>query len=150
MMTYKPLLIYLADDDHEDSMLFEEALTEIDSKICIETFDNGVTLMDALLNSQNALPDAIYLDLNMPLMNGEECVEDIRNEPKFSKIPIIIYSTYIDNEMAERLREKGANWYLIKPNTFTELRNLLGKSLDYVYTDLQKTSDSQFIISTTN
>ncbi|MGM8361239.1 response regulator [Flavobacterium sp. ARAG 55.4] len=149
-MSYKPLLIYLADDDPEDSMLFEEALTEIDSKICIETFDNGVTLMDALLNSQNALPDAIYLDLNMPLMNGEECVEDIRNEPKFSQIPIVIYSTYIDRAVAERLREKGANWYLIKPNTFRELRNLLGKSLDCVYTNLQKEADNHFIISATS
>lgn len=92
-MIHKSLLIYLADDDHEDSLFFQEALNEINPQINIEMFDNGVTLMDALLNSKKELPDTIYLDLNIPMMNGKECVDDIRAEPKFTKIPIIIFST---------------------------------------------------------
>lgn len=149
-MIHKPLLIYLADDDHEDSLFFQEALNEINPQINIEFFDNGVTLMDALLNSQKTLPDAIYLDLNMPLMNGEECVDDIRSESQFAEIPIIIFSTYIDSAIVDKLREKGANWYLIKPNSFRDLKTLLEKSLNYIYTNLKPMVDDQFIISSTN
>ncbi|WP_445735835.1 response regulator [Mariniflexile sp.] len=146
-MLQKPLLIYLADDDNEDRMLFKEALDEIDLDVYIEDFDNGVTLMDQLLKAEN-LPDAIYLDLNMPLMNGEECLNDIRNEPKLSHIQIIIYSTYVDEAMAERLHKKGANWYLMKPNSFNKLKNLLRKSLEYVYIGSKNTASlSKFIIT---
>lgn len=148
-MSQKPLLIYLADDDHEDCMFFEEALNEINNEICIETFDNGVTLMDALLNSQKPLPDVIFLDLNMPLMNGEECLDDIRNESQFSQISIIMYSTYISSTVVDRLREKGASWYLIKPNSFRDLKTLIEKSLDYISNNL-KPKEDQFIISLTN
>uniref|UniRef100_UPI0040480E6E response regulator n=1 Tax=Mariniflexile sp. TaxID=1979402 RepID=UPI0040480E6E len=118
-MLQKPLLIYLADDDNEDRMLFKEALDEIDLDVYIEDFDNGVTLMDQLLKAEN-LPDAIYLDLNMPLMNGEECLNDIRNEPKLSHIQIIIYSTYVDEAMAERLHKK-VNGKMNCTNTYQEL-----------------------------
>ena len=132
-MQHKPLLIYLADDDEEDSMLFKEALQEVDITTHVEVFNNGVTLMDKLLTRETSLPDAIYLDLNMPLMNGKECLDDIRNEPQFSKTPIIIYSTYIENSLADKLKNKGANWFIIKPNSFTELKSLLQKSLERTF-----------------
>ncbi|MBP0903686.1 response regulator [Mariniflexile gromovii] len=147
-MLQKPLLIYLADDDNEDRMLFKEALDEINMNVSVEDFDNGVTLMEHLLMKDKPLPDAIYLDLNMPLMNGEECLNDIRNEPYLSQIPIIIYSTYIDEQMADRLQSNGANWYLMKPNTFGKLKSLLQKSLNYIYSDAKKTSHlPEFIIT---
>lgn len=131
-MLLKPLLIYLADDDQDDRMLFKEALDEIDTGIAIEDFDNGVTLMDNLLNRNKRLPDIIYLDLNMPLMNGEECLYDIRNEPELVHIPIVIYSTYVDEASANLLREKGANLFLEKPDTFNKLKNLVRKSLESI------------------
>ncbi|WP_308992335.1 response regulator [Mariniflexile litorale] len=147
-MLQKPLLIYLADDDNEDRMLFKEALDEINMEVYIKDFDNGVTLMEHLLMTDQPLPDAIYLDLNMPLMNGEECLIDIRNEPQLSQIPIIIYSTYVDEAMIDRLQKKGANWYLMKPNSFEELKNLLRKSLNYVHIELKDTPPlSEFIIT---
>ena len=147
-MLQKPLLIYLADDDNEDRMLFKEALDEINMNVSVEDFDNGVTLMEHLLMTNKPLPDAIYLDLNMPLMNGEECLNDIRNEPQLSKIPIIIYSTYIDETLAEKLQNKGANWYLMKPSTFGELKNLLQKSLNYIYASSNNlASNLEFIIT---
>lgn len=147
-MLLKPLLIYLADDDQDDRMLFKEALDEIDVAIVIEDFDNGVTLMDNLLNKDKPLPDLIYLDLNMPLMNGEECLHDIKNEPKLSQIPIIIYSTYVDRTGADSLQQKGANLYIEKPDTFNKLKNLLRKSLEYINKDSKNdVLESEFVIS---
>ncbi|MDO7172326.1 response regulator [Mariniflexile sp. AS56] len=146
-MLRKPLLIYLADDDNEDRTLFKEALDELNMDVTVKDFDNGVTLMENLLMPEKPLPDAIYLDLNMPLMNGEECLNDIRNEPAFANITLIIYSTYIDEDMAFRLKNKGANWYLMKPNSFDKLKSSLLKSLDYVHLDYLNTSPPlEFII----
>lgn len=147
-MLQKPLLIYLADDDNEDRMLFKEALDELNLNVIIEDFDNGVTLMEHLLMTEKTLPDAIYLDLNMPLMNGEECLNDIKNEPQLSQIPVIIYSTYIDEIMANRLQNDGASWYLIKPNSFEKLKNLLLKSLNQIHIGYNKMAPNfEFIIT---
>ncbi len=146
-MLLQTLLIYLADDDKEDRMLFKEALDEIDMNISIEDFDNGVTLMDNLLKVDKPLPHVIYLDLNMPLMNGEECLNDIRNEPRFSNIPIIIYSTYADTPISNELQKKGANLYLVKPNSFEKLKYLLTKSLKYIYLAKDMTDFPEFVIS---
>ena len=148
-MIQKPFLIYLADDDADDRELFKEALSEIETDVFIADFDNGVSLIDHLLNPQNRLPDVIYLDLNMPLMNGEECLDDIKNEQKLSKIPIIIYSTYVDEDTSDRLKNKGANGFLTKPSSFSELKNSLHSSLKYVYSNSQNPSSFQeFIIHT--
>ena len=83
------LTIFLADDDQDDRMLFTEALINLGNFIDIRTFDNGVDLMATLLEPEVALPDIIFLDLNMPLMNGEECLDDLKNEPKLSAIPVV-------------------------------------------------------------
>ncbi len=147
MMSKRPLLIYLADDDKDDRGLFIEALDEIDMTIIIEDFDNGVTLMDNLLNQNKALPDVIYLDLNMPLMNGEECLNDIKNEPELSQIPIIIYSTYVDESGATELQQKGADLFLEKPDSFEKLKTLLRKSLEYIENHPKNIMHPEFVIS---
>lgn len=147
-MLKNKLLIYLADDDDEDRMLFAEALDELKLNVTIQDFDNGVSLMEQLLMTEKPLPGAIFLDLNMPLMNGEECLVDIRNEPNLSQIPIIIFSTYIDDDMLNRLQVLGANFYLMKPSTFRELKNLIGKSLNYVFSNNDNTEKrTEFVIN---
>ncbi|WP_434036339.1 response regulator [Formosa sp. 4Alg 33] len=137
-MFLKKLLIYLADDDETDRMLFLEAFNNSISEIEVVSFDNGVTLMDNLLNETKPLPHAIYLDLNMPLMNGIECLNDIKNEIKLQDIPIFIYSSTIDSSMSDELQKQGANLYLVKPNSFDKLVSILSKSLDYLQGYLKK------------
>jgi CheY-like chemotaxis protein len=116
------LTIFLADDDQDDRMLFTEALINLGSFIDIRAFDNGVDLLATLLEPEVALPDIIFLDLNMPLMNGEECLDNLKNEPKLSAIPVVIYSSYIDTELMAVLQGKGADHFLQKPNTFPNLQ----------------------------
>ncbi|MBP1839850.1 response regulator [Formosa algae] len=131
-MFQEQLLLYLADDDETDRTFFQEAFDTIISDINVISFDNGVTLMDNLLNENNPLPQAIYLDLNMPLMNGIECLSDIKNEIKLQNIPIFIYSSTIDSSVIDQLQNNGANLYLVKPNSFDRLVSTLRHSLDYL------------------
>ncbi len=122
------LTLYLADDDTDDREFFIEALQEIPVQTEVSEFSNGVDLMDALF-SKEPLPDAVYLDLHMPLMNGFECLADIRSFPQFAKIKIIVYSTSYHEREVNQLKEDGADYYLQKPNSFQELKSLLFQSV---------------------
>ncbi len=126
-----PLKLYLADDDIDDRELFIDALKEIPLNPETLQFENGIDLM-ADLFSDRPLPDAVYLDLHMPMMDGFECLEDIRNVSEFSQIQIIIYSTSHIKEQIDGLRESGANQYIRKPSSFNQLKTLLYQSLKLV------------------
>ena len=138
------LTIFLADDDNDDRMLFTEALGELPLDLSVLTFDNGVDLMSNLLDLDLVLPDLIFLDLNMPLMNGEECLDDIRRETNLNSVPIVIYSGFLDVEQVTLLKAKGADYYLKKPSTFEDLKRLLKKAISTVQS---KDKGKNFIIS---
>ncbi|MEP4881475.1 response regulator, partial [Maribacter dokdonensis] len=72
------LNIYIADDDLEDRSFFIEALDDLPLTTAVTQFNNGVDLMDKLFSDDN-LPHVIFLDLYMPIMDGFECLMDIRN-----------------------------------------------------------------------
>ena len=142
----KTVNIYLADDDAEDRELFKDALFEIPIETEVLEFSNGVDLMDALFSKSN-LPDAIFLDLRMPLMNGFECLADIRNFTQFSKIKVFVYSTSYHEMEVKQLREDGADHYLQKPNSFDLLKSLLFQSLTLLRNSKSGAeSDTQFML----
>lgn len=120
--------IFLADDDQDDREIFMDALTELPMETSVKQFENGVDLM-AELHSDNPLPKIIFLDLYMPLMDGFECLSDIRNIPDFSEITIIIYSTSYHQNEVDQLKEGGANQYIKKPNSYNQLKTILYKSI---------------------
>lgn len=124
----KQLNIYIADDDFDDRDFFMEALKNIDINTEVSQFDNGVDLMDKLFSDVN-LPQVIFLDLYMPIMDGFECLIDIRNFKKFKDIYIIAYSSIYRDREVNQLKEDGANQFLKKSSSLKELKKLLSKSL---------------------
>jgi len=117
-------LIFLAEDDHDDIYLFERALNGLKAGHTLSTFGNGQELFDALKVSGPREPDIIFLDINMPLQNGLECLLNIRKE--YSKeLPVFLFSTAQDHLTVEQARKLGATGYLSKPSTMEELGSLL-------------------------
>tara|TARA_A100000171_G_C2126845_1_gene144089 strand:- start:1325 stop:1762 length:438 start_codon:yes stop_codon:yes gene_type:complete len=135
-----PINIFLADDDEDDRELFMDALSELPIETSVKQFENGVDLM-AELYSGNSKPDTIFLDLRMPLMDGFECLTDIRSIPELSEIQIIIYSTSFNQNEVDQLKEAGANLYIKKPNSYNQLKTVLYKSLKPFQNTTSKTSD---------
>jgi CheY-like chemotaxis protein len=127
----KILNVLLADDDPDDRMLFEDAVSGIDAAITLSMAKDGEELMQ-MLNTAILLPDVLFLDLNMPRKNGFECLEEIRANRNFNDIFISIYSTTASSREMEETFNKGANLFINKPNTFSELKAMLSKvfSLD--------------------
>jgi CheY-like chemotaxis protein len=118
--------IFLADDDEDDQLIFSEAVAAIDPSIQIDIAFNG---KDALLklNQMQSLPDLIFLDINMPLMDGFECLREIKLFAKYLNIPVIIYSTSHALSMVETSERLHADAFLTKPTSQKQLEMKLEK-----------------------
>lgn len=117
-------IILLADDDRDDSEMFCEALAEIDGSIACLCTING----EALLKKLNGLiqkPDLIFLDLNMPIMNGWECLRLLKEDEQTQNIPVIMISTSSHQKEIDIAMSLGALCYFVKPNSFSELTSIL-------------------------
>lgn len=137
MVQNKPIHIFLADDDDDDTFLFREALDQIQVPVKLDVAESGVELMH-ILHSNGAIPDVIFLDMNMPVKNGLECLHEIRNSDSLKQIPVVILSTSIAKYLLESAHKGGANLYIQKPTSFidlvTVLKNCLSKTRDFEQT----------------
>lgn len=115
------LRILLVDDDLDDRELFEMALRELRLDADIRTARDGVDALEQLGDAATPVPDIIFLDLNMPRMDGRQLLTRLRGLERYRDVPVVMYSTSSVN--AERLSAQrlGATDYLVKPNTFTAL-----------------------------
>ena len=121
--------IILADDDADDRMLFEEAIKAIDIETELSLFSNGEQLMDYLLQPDIALPEIVFLDLNMPVKHGMQCLQEIRNHGRLRDLCIAIYSTSSSERDIEATFVHGANIYINKPNSYGALKKAIKKVL---------------------
>ena len=121
----KPVHILLADDDEDDRNFFNDAINDLKIANKLTLFKNGKDLMDYLENPDSILPDILFLDLNMPCKTGNECLKEIRLNPRFKNISIAIYSTSSSEKDIEETFVRGANIYIKKPNDFSKLKKVL-------------------------
>lgn len=122
------LSIYLADDDKDDRDLFKSALQEIYPYIQLSLFSTGKELI-TMLTSIEQKPDLIFLDLYMPIIDGEACLDHIRKDLIYKDIPVIIYSSEFDLDRIEDLFQLGASGYLKKPFSYQDLLTSLKKMI---------------------
>jgi CheY-like chemotaxis protein len=118
------LSILIADDDPDDCMLFEDAIGELDYNIRIQVAKDGEELL-RLLRESVILPEMLFLDLNMPRKNGFQCLAEIRADPQLSDIFIAVYSTTANQKEIDEVFRLGANTFIRKPNSYTELKSTL-------------------------
>lgn len=117
-------IYFIVDDDPDDQELFIEALQGIDKSCTCVTACNGEEALQKLVGTL-ILPDFIFLDLNMPKMNGKQFLSEMKNNNDIKDIPVIIYSTSSEkNDILETTR-LGASFFLQKPNRFEELSRAL-------------------------
>lgn len=126
-MTTDFIYITLADDDEDDRLFFTDAFSELKINTKVNTFNDGVELMDYLHNPESVLPNILFLDLNMPRKNGVECLLEIKQNERFNDIAIAIYSTSSSDEHIEETFVNGANIYIKKPNDFNTLKKILSE-----------------------
>ncbi|HLP53010.1 MAG TPA: response regulator [Chitinophagales bacterium] len=117
--------IFLADDDMDDRVLFYEAIRLTTPSAKMTMANNGFELMEALLLHDTSHPPLVFLDLNMPIKNGHECLAEIRASDRLKNLPIIIYSTSSDPRDIDKCYNGGADFYIHKPTSFNDLLELV-------------------------
>jgi len=117
--------IVLADDDDDDCDLFREALDELFVAPQLTIAKDGQQLMSVLMQTDLTLPDVLFLDVNMPLKNGIECLQDIRHTDRLKHLPVIMFSTSAQQWALEKVYELRASIYVLKPNSFLKLKDVI-------------------------
>lgn len=126
-----PLRIMLADDDSDDRFFFDEAMKLAPMAVTLNTVDNGEKLILYLNTNKMDLPDALFLDMNMPRKNGQECLLEIKKNIALKDLPVIIYSTSLHTEVADVLFANGAHYYIKKANS-QEMQTVLDHVLTLI------------------
>ena len=81
------------------------------------------TLLEYL--GKNDPPDLIFLDLNMPILSGQDCLERIKAHEEWKKIPVVVYSTASRREIVEQCKQLGSDLYIVKPTNSDNLKNAI-------------------------
>lgn len=120
--------ILLVEDTPSDVRLTQEALKRSDLKYNMNVLNDGVEAMEylnKLKETHQNMPDVILLDLNMPRKNGHEVLAEIKNDPVFRAIPVVLLTvSENDDDVMEALRLK-MNYYVAKPVSASKLAALL-------------------------
>jgi CheY-like chemotaxis protein len=111
-------LLYV-DDDPDDLDLLYSILMDIDPEIRYVTFQKGKEAMN-YLELTKELPDMIFMDINMPVMNGKQCLSEIRKSPRLKHLPVIMYTTSSEEREIKECYKLGATDFLIKPSNIQE------------------------------
>lgn len=117
----------IVDDDIDDQELFMEAVGEIDSSIECSSFSDCEHALHQMKNGLTDLPDVIFLDLNMPRLNGKQCLAELKKHEKLKNIPVVIYSTSSEKRDIDETTRLGAAHFVTKPNRFEELCKVLSQ-----------------------
>jgi CheY-like chemotaxis protein len=120
------------DDDTDDRELFTEALASVDPVIVCDQATDGAEALKRLAANSIEQPDIIFLDINMPVMDGWQFLSRLKKEESYKHIPVIVYttsSTLKDKRIADDL---GALCFITKPHAFGSLKNMLGIVVTHV------------------
>lgn len=115
----------LIDDDKDDQEIFKLALQDINEHIVCHTVDNGIEGLQLLRSDESFVPGYIFLDLNMPRMNGKDCLTALRSIPRLAEVPVVIYSTSSDPRDIRETKALGATDYIVKQYSLASLKEIL-------------------------
>lgn len=112
--------IFLADDDDDDRGFFMDAIAEIDNSCKLVITDSGDKVVN-YFNNINPLPQFVFLDINMPVRNGIECLKYIKEKHPGNAFHVIMLSTSVAEKDIELSYQYGASIYIQKPASFSQL-----------------------------
>lgn len=137
----------LVDDDTDDSDLIFEVLNEIDSNVKYTYAMEGPEALSLLDNGY--IPGIIFLDINMPGMNGWQCLSKLKTNARFKDIPVVMYSTSSYPHEIEKAFELGALAFFTKPNHYSLLKKNMQIILDALESGKLYLLDKKVLVSIT-
>jgi len=130
----KAHLILVAEDDPDDRLLIELAFKASGYSNCLFFVEDGEALMNFLMGRKEytekgpAMPMCLLLDLKMPRKDGREALKEIRLNPEYSELPILVLSTSNSEDDKQYCTELGISDYITKPDTFAGLLEMVERA----------------------
>lgn len=126
-MTDKKIQCFLVEDDVDDQEIFSMVLNKISPDIECRIAGNGVEAIELLATDQAYRPAYMFMDVNMPKMNGYECLKRINETDRLSDCRVYMYSTTSDKTVIEKYKALGIADFIVKPAKVQELKNILSE-----------------------
>jgi CheY-like chemotaxis protein len=120
--------VFLIEDDEDDQELFVMALRQINPSLDCTVLSGAENALKALEQNE-AAPDLIFLDLNMPVMTGQQFLAELRKKGRGQQIPVVVLSTSSNPAIVDEAIALGARSFITKPNDFRELKSILQRIL---------------------
>jgi CheY-like chemotaxis protein len=133
-------VILVVDDDKDDLQIFLSAVVDVDNTIFCYTAYDGFDALKKLTQDGAAIPNIIFVDLNMPRMDGKQFLIERNKIENLAAIPVVIYSTTRRAEDVEEAKQLGAFDFISKPFQYNlicdALRQILSKIRVVTHTDV--------------
>jgi CheY-like chemotaxis protein len=127
----KPIL--LVEDDSVDVMTILRALKEIHVVNPVVNMEHGEAALDYLHDAGKERPCIILLDLNMPIMNGIEFLNNIKQDAQLKRIPVIVLTTSEEQQDKVNSFDLGVAGYMAKPVDYRRFVEMM-RSIDMYWT----------------
>lgn len=111
----------LIDDDADDQEIFSLAVNQADETFSCICTDDCIDAINKFTHDEQFQPKAIFIDMNMPRINGLECLREVRKIDHHKTTPVFIYTTSSDWRIKEQSLQLGATGYINKPSSLNEL-----------------------------
>jgi PleD family two-component response regulator len=119
------LNLLLAARNAGDSLLFREAIVELQINAEFASVENSRQLMDHFLKNKVNLPHILFMENGLPFCGGLNCLREIRNDKTLSDVSIALYSSWSYDKLVEEALTNGANIFITKPNDFLVMKHYL-------------------------
>lgn len=134
-MPAEPPVLLIVDDSDNDVFLATRALRSVRADLDVRQAAHGADALSYLrrqgAHADAPLPDLILLDLNMPVMRGEQFLTELRSDEQLRHLVVIVMSTAEDPTTIRDAYTLGANGYLVKPMGYFELKEQMGRTLSF-------------------
>lgn len=134
----KNIVVY-ADDDTDDLELVKDAFTNYSNNVEVITFTDGIETLSYLnnLRDEDIYPCLIILDINMPMISGKEVLLKIKDEPRFNKIPVVLFTTSSQNTDRSFALANGAG-FITKPIYLDQMGYIADEFISHCNEDAKK------------
>ena len=115
-------IFMIVDDDLDDVAIFCEVMRDNFQDAFIIVAENGVDALQKLQGRTVPIPDCIFLDINMPKMDGKTCLGLLKKDEELKHIPVVMYTTASCQQMKKEIKKLGATEFLTKQASFPKIR----------------------------
>lgn len=133
--------VLLVEDDPDDVMVIKRSLRDSPIRLELKVCEDGKVAFDYLeqnAHDEDAPPDLILLDLNMPVVDGATFLQKLRAHDKLHSIPVCVLTTATDEETIRQAYESGANAVVSKVDTLEGMSSILNTIVEFWFSTAQR------------